>query len=145
MSLPNVLKTDVKRNVVLQICCGVSIKTAAQECGVSYETVLKWYKGDAVFKALLAEARAGLMENAANTIGGLLETAVGLVKEQIEGGDVKLAMALLTKTGALEHMGAILGAKTAKDGGGSGVTINVKLDDLPADCRPKTVEAEVSD
>lgn len=65
----------------------------------------------------------------AGHVMGIVPEAFKCVREAIEKGDAKIAMQLLTATGALQSGGRIAGMEVAATKGGSaeGLTINVNV------------------
>lgn len=93
--------TPQQADILLDLLGGMSVVSAAAKRGVSRSTVHRWMKEDAAFVAALNSARRLYVEEYRDRLLHMFEAALEAVKDGIERGDAKLALALLQRTGVL--------------------------------------------
>ena len=119
---------------------GVSDSDIQRQTGVARSTLLNWRRKNAEWQAIVRDAQGILGREVAGHIVGLIPQAFRVVREAIEGGDARVAMQLLTASGALQSGGRIVGLDAGAGKSDAGITINVNVaqDHVP------TIDAQVT-
>src|SRR5258706_15259799 len=83
------------------ISAGAGLREAAEGAGVSRMTLHRWMREDPAFVAAWNAWRAHARRAAASRLLGIADRAVQVVGEAIDGGDAKLALAVVKGMGLM--------------------------------------------
>jgi hypothetical protein len=107
MSRQNPTNPDVSRyaltpqheTAVDLLAAGSNLTEAAEKVGVTRQTVSEWVNRNPAFQAALNRRRQELWAEASDKLRGLLPAALALLEQDVEGGNLKAAVAVLRSAG----------------------------------------------
>jgi Helix-turn-helix domain len=88
-----------QQKVLEVIRAGKGIAEAARTVGLCRQTIYRWIKDDAQFRAVYHQWKEEMEESAHSRLLAILDTAVETVKKGMEAGNTKAAMALIDRMG----------------------------------------------
>jgi hypothetical protein len=91
-----------QRTAMESLGTGVSVVETAKAMGIHRGTIYRWIKQDAAFAAAYNAWHESLQENCRGSVAMLLGKSAATLHKAVEGGDAKIALAILTKTRMLE-------------------------------------------
>jgi hypothetical protein len=97
----NALPPD-QRMAMESLGSGVSVVETAKALGIHRGTIYRWIKEDATFAAAYNAWHESLKESCRGSIAALLGKSAATLHKAVEGGDAKIALAVLSKTGMLD-------------------------------------------
>jgi len=101
--------SPAQEQVLTALLGGATVTTAAQAAGVDRTTVHRWLRSDFDFQAALNRARRELRDAMSSRLHDAAQRAVQTVCAAVEGGDAKIAIALLKGLGLLDGRAAAIG------------------------------------
>lgn len=123
-------KFEAQQKIARLLLAGNSQAECCRSTGIARKTIKSWIENEPEMRAMIEECRKEVYDRTVGEVMGMIPQALGIVKGALALGDVKVAMQLLTASGALQGAGRVLGVakNDAASKAGEGLVIRVITD-----------------